>query len=216
MATFSSGMRRELADFEGLVFKTASMYERLLGYEREDLQQVLRLRVWIAIEAYDGDRSDQPLDKFVFGCVRNQIRDLVKSKTRKDRCHACNGSGCEVCAGRGRIVERESYIEDHTAAPNDRFEAAHLSHIEVHEHDEQVVLPIEVTSYEREVIGLLYVGYRQTEIADLLGCQRRDIERSVRIIRRKLADWHPGNESGEAEVIELEAHVRRALARAAA
>lgn len=190
----------DLAPYEGLVYKTAEMYERLLGYEREDLQQVLRLRVFIAIKAFDPRRSTIPIERFVFGAIRNQIKDLVKAKTRRDR--------------HGAQVYIEDYRSDYLGGST-AFDAEHLSTLDLHQRDESVILPETLTQDEREVIALLYVGYRQTEIAALLECQRRDIERRVRDIKRKLVDWQP-SASGDAEIIELESRVRRVLQRAAA
>jgi RNA polymerase sigma factor (sigma-70 family) len=198
----SSGMRVSDADlgrYKGLVYKTSQMYADLLGWEREDLQQVLLTRVWLAIAAYDPKRSALPEERFVFSCLRNQIKDMVKSKTRRDK--------------HGRQV----YIADLTSNGDqdfsDRFEFEHLS--ELPEEREALALPETLTPEEREVIALLYVGYRQTEIAIILTCQRRDIERRVRTIRRKLVDWRP-SATGDADIIELEARVRRVLQRAAA
>jgi hypothetical protein len=41
------------------------------------------------------------------------------------------------------------------------------------------------------VLCLLYRSYRQTEIARYLSVEKRDIEKAVRNIRTKMADWSP-------------------------
>jgi predicted DNA-binding protein (UPF0251 family) len=66
------------------------------------------------------------------------------------------------------------------------------------------------------VVAYLYLGYRQTEIATMMSCPRREIERRVRSIRRKMADWRPSLTMGNGEVVELEAQVKRGIRRVAA
>jgi hypothetical protein len=44
----STATEPDLGRYEGLVFRTATMYESRLGMEREDIQQVLRICVWRA------------------------------------------------------------------------------------------------------------------------------------------------------------------------
>jgi RNA polymerase sigma factor (sigma-70 family) len=222
-------MRKSWNDYEGLVCSTASMYQRLVGVELEDLQQILRVRVWRAIEAHDADRVNGPtLDSFVFTCVSNQVIDLMKAKLRREPCvcghgrirhehlKACGHRGCECSEYRGM---KTSYIEE--IAPDsslelpgarDRFEMAHLSEA-AYELDD-VALPTSLNVMERSIVGLLYVGYRQVEIAEMLGVQRRDVERGMRSLRAKLADWRP-SATGQGELIQLEVRVRRAVQRAA-
>jgi len=185
----STATEPDLGRYEGLVFRTATMYESRLGMEREDIQQVLRICVWRATSAYEVSRDDRrSIDTFVFWCVRNQIKDLVKSKVRRDR--------------HGRQV----YIEDLADEPS-------------HEEDSDpdgVPLPSSLSAVEREVVAYLYLGYRQTEIAVMIGCQRREVERRVRSIRHKMADWRPSLTMGNGEVVELEAQVKRGVRRVAA
>src|SRR4051794_1091609 len=187
-----NGNGGDIGHYEGLVFKTSVMYEGPLAMEREDIQQILRITVWRAITSYEPIRDERrSIETFVFWCVRNQIKDLVKSKTRRDR--------------HGRQV----YIEDLDGELGGRDDKRRG--------DDDVRLPDSLTAVEREVIGFLYLGYRQTEIAALLECPRREIERRVRMVRRKLADWRPASEpDAPAEVVELEAEVRRAVRRVAA
>jgi RNA polymerase sigma factor (sigma-70 family) len=178
-----------LGRYEGLVFRTSTMYEGRLGMEREDLQQILRLCVWRAATSYEVSRDERgSIDTFVFWCLRNQIKDLVKAKIRRDR--------------HGRQV----YIEDLDDELRQEDEAER----------DGVPLPKTLSGSEREVVAYLYLGYRQTEIATMMSCPRREIERRVRSIRRKMADWRPSLTMGNGEVVELEAQVKRGIRRVAA
>jgi predicted DNA-binding protein (UPF0251 family) len=50
------------------------------------------------------------------------------------------------------------------------------------------------------VLCLLYRDYRQSEVARELRIEKREVERAVRAIRTKFADWKP-SEVGERERI---------------
>lgn len=177
--------------FDGLVFSTAVMYERRLRLEREDLRQVLRFRVWIAIRAYDPEIQRASLESFVFTCVRNQIKDLVKARTRRDQ------------------LATEFYLEDALLDGGD-FEARHLATDIGEFFAEEVRLPSTLNTEELEVIGLLYVGYRkQAEIADVLGVRRSEVGRLLASVKVKMADWRPS--ASDAEILQLTFPVQQAL-----
>lgn len=162
-----------LRAFEGLVFRTAQMYERRLRVEREDLQQVLRIKVWMAIRAYDPRKSRTSLESFVFSCVRNQIKDLVKSRMRR------------VQHGVEYFID-DLFTEDWA---RERFEHAYLS---VDDEAEEVLIPSTLTRDERSMIGLLYVGFSQVEIAEIMEVPRNEVTQRMTSIREKMADWRPG------------------------
>jgi RNA polymerase sigma factor (sigma-70 family) len=179
-------MRAEkLRKYEGLVFSTARMYAGRLRVEEDDLQQVLRLRIWKALEAYDPRRSRVIEESFVFTCVRNQIKDLVKARIRRD--NAKPGWMPDEVPG-----IREVYIEDQQPG----WEIP----VEEQEGDE-VLLPSTLTANERQVVALLYVGFSQAEIAVLMTVPPREVWAHVRVIREKMADWRPT--SPDAQVVHL-------------
>jgi DNA-directed RNA polymerase specialized sigma subunit len=57
--------------------------------------------------------------------------------------------------------------------------------------DDDCVMPNTLTEDERHIVVMLYRDFRQTEIARLLGIDKRQMERAMRSIRAKLADWRP-------------------------
>lgn len=198
----------KLRRYEGLVFSTSRMYEGILRVEMEDLQQVLRLRVWLALEAFDPGRSAATEESFVFTCVRNQIKDLMKARRRRDS------------------LATEVYIEDVAPADHavefggirDRFEHKHLSDALDDVHADEVLLPATLVRAERHVIALLYVGYSQTEVAGLLNVPPREVWGHMTSIRRKMEDWRPNagtSMSQGAEIVQLASEAMDALAQAA-
>lgn len=164
----------DLEYYAGLVFKTSQMYERVLDMDREDIQQILQIKVWRSLEAFDATRSSVPVERYVFGCVRNQVKDLVKARFRRLKW----GS--------------ETYIEDEARNSDGSWKASfELEHLSVELELEEVGLPSTLTSDERHVVALLYVGYKQTEIAGLLEVDRRDVTRSLRSVRTKMDHLRP-------------------------
>jgi RNA polymerase sigma factor (sigma-70 family) len=174
----------ELAYYEGLVRKTASMYERIVEEEFDDLCQILRLKAWRALGTYDPTRSKLPVERYVFSCLRNQVKDLLKKKRRN-----------------------ELFIEDIVpATPNaeagdrgvlrDRFEAHYLIVREDQAYagvaTDTPLIPSTLTQGEREVMALLYLDYGQTEIALRLRMTKREVTAAVKALREKMADWNPG------------------------
>lgn len=157
----------------------------------EDIQQVLRIRAWKAIRAYNPEKArGMNRDRYVFMCVKDGSKDLGKRKRRG-----------------------ELFIED--VAPTsvtsdegvdtvtDRFHARYLStdHDQVFGEvdDGEIHLPNTLTSRERGVLGLMRDHYRQGEIAEMLGVSKREVESAVRGIRTKLADWRPSSQVSEDE-----------------
>jgi RNA polymerase sigma factor (sigma-70 family) len=179
----SSGVRRlphkdpsRVEFYEGLVRKTASIYTRYVEYEFDDVAAMLRIKVWQALEAYDPARSRMTVERYVFMCVKNKCKDLVDLRRRN-----------------------ELYIEDLTVADGqgnelrDAFESRYLSSSGDTEHVEAgtPVIPSTLTPVERDVLALLYLDYSQREAAAQLGIRRNEMERAVKAIRQKMADWRP-------------------------
>ena len=168
----------EVAYYEGLIRKTAAMYAPRIQDDYEDIVSVLRIKVWRALLAYDPERSSQRVEKFVFSCVTNQVKDLLKRKRRP-----------------------ETFIEDlrHTTRDGDdltdSFEHEHMAvdHDEVYADVERElpVIPSTLTAVERQVIVRLYRGDSHRAIALELGITRANMVDTMRSIRLKMADWRP-------------------------
>jgi DNA-directed RNA polymerase specialized sigma24 family protein len=113
-----------------------------------------------------------PRERYVFSCVKNQAKDLVNRERRN-----------------------ELYIEDLSADRRETFEGRYLHADETQTFglfdDGEVLLPSTLTELERQVIALLYLDYSQREAATHLGLKRNEMERTVRTIRQKMADWRP-------------------------
>lgn len=174
--------------YEGLVQSTSKMYSDLLRTEREDLEQVLRFRIWRALEAFTSTRwVEQPADakgrspreRFVFFCLRNQIKDLVKGRVRRDNSKPDWMDGI--------VGIREVHIERLSDAALDPYLAVQFED----RFDDEVLLPTTLSSDERQVVVLLYLEYTQVEIARLLRVRARDIGARMAAIRLKMADWRP-------------------------
>lgn len=161
--------------YEGLIFTTASMYAPQVEEEFDDICQLLRMKAWRALELFDPARSKMPVERYVFMCIKNRCKDLVTKHRRG-----------------------EVYIEDQRWADGDLdpFEARYLSA----DHDQTFgivdaglpLVPSTLTGIERQVVVLLYRDRTQAEIARTMGLRRSEMERTMRSIRAKMADWKPG------------------------
>lgn len=175
-----------LAHYEGLVFKTAQLTSPLVEDEFDDVRQIFRIKVFHALRRWDPERaSSRPdtrgltaRDRYVFSCVRNQAKDLIKKKRR----------------GLLSIDDLTDY--DNDAA--DRFAGKYLETTEAEVYalveEDKPLIPSTLTRQEVQVICLLYADYRQSEVADRLDVPKREVERLVREIRVKMADWSPEGE----------------------
>jgi RNA polymerase sigma factor (sigma-70 family) len=173
----------ELADVDispylGLIHATAARYEPILDDDLDDIKQVLALKVAQAIVAFNPRRTRLPLRNFVFSCVTNRVKDLLKEQSRRnDR------------RGGGQL-----YVED-IGATATVFEAAYLCvsqeivYAEVE--DDEVRLPSTLTALERKVIELLLLDYNQTEIAAELRVTRAAVRKAHASVQYKMADWRP-------------------------
>lgn len=173
-----------LAHYEGLVIRTSThrKYEGIKRWEREEVRQLLRIRVWKALLAWDpaeprtrqrlteGKTITQLRDAYVFGCVTNQMKDLLK----RDR-------------------ERDLLTED-LAESDPTFEARYL-HSEFEATTKAVVegplIPNTLTPDERLVLLCAYNGYNGPESAERLDMTRGQVAMHIREIREKMRDWKP-------------------------
>lgn len=152
----------EITFYEGLVRKTAGMIAPLVQEEYEDIAAILRIKVWRALEAYDPSRARQPVERYVFMCVTNQKKDLLKRKRR------------------------------HEVPLEDTYEVWVDPDVVFGEvEDVTPVIPSTLSGLERELIARLYVGYTERQAAQLLGLTRSQVERALDGVRVKMADWRP-------------------------
>lgn len=171
------------------------MYAPILkGWDFEDVCQVLRVKIWKALLAFEPDRYPRgrlgkARDSFIFGCVRNAVKDLVKRQREQAlfiEDVAPSPSVTHQVGGR---------TAGHESGPRDAFELRYLSAPSEESFgsiDEgHLVLPNTLTSDERRVLLHMYIGFSQTETAEELGIDRQKVISIVRLIRRKMADWRP-------------------------
>lgn len=165
----------QLKHYEGLIYSTAARYAPILDYDAEDVRQILRIKVWQAIEAYNARRGTKGLESFVFSCMRNRVKDLLKEQ---DRLNTRRNGG-------------QHYIEDFTDDFG-HFEGRYLTAdcSELHELEEaDLGLPSTLTEIEVRVVKLLVLDYRRSEIAVILGVSRQKVRAAHSQIRVKMADW---------------------------
>lgn len=170
----------DLQHYEGLIFATAARYAPILDYDVEDVRQILRIKVWQALEAYDESRGDKGLESFVFSCVKNRVKDLLKEQ---DRLNTRRNGG-------------QHYIEDFSDDFGN-FEGRYLAaeSEELRELEEaDLGLPSTLTEIEVCVVRLLVLDYRRSEIAVLLGVSRQKIRAAHAAVQVKMADWAPSSE----------------------
>lgn len=170
----------ELAAYEGLIHSTAARYAGYVDDDLDDIKQILRIKVWQALRAYDATRGTKPPESFVFACVRNRVKDLLKEQSRRNE----------------RRQGAQLYLEDtpgHVTA--DAFELHYMVEVEdtvyAEVEDEPVVPPSTLTELERDVLQLLLMDYGQTEIARELTVSRQRVKSAQAALKEKLADWSP-------------------------
>lgn len=169
----------EITYYEGLVRKTASIYAARIQEDYEDICSILRIKVWRALETYDPARSSQPVERYVFGCVTNQIKDLLKRKRRTEVFWLDMPNAQVEDDYRARFPTETALLQ--------------VSDEEVYAEVEREtpVIPSTLSRTEREVVLRLYVGLNQREVGSAVGLTRSEMERVVRSIRTKMADWRP-------------------------
>ncbi len=170
-----------IAEYEGLVYKTSEMFAAMVGLEREDMQQELRLKIVKAKRAFDPSRSKMSERAYVYSCVANFVKDLKKIAAR-------------------RSVMRVEHIEDHRdewagSLSAFEFQYAHVTEDQAFTVLGRFTMPATISDDERAICALAVLGYDQQEVADLLGRPRSYITTSMRNVRDKLADWKPPAEA---------------------
>jgi RNA polymerase sigma factor (sigma-70 family) len=169
-----------LRHYEGLVFRTAQLTCPLVDDDFDDVQQQLRIAVWKALLAWDPGRRVTTRDRYVFTCLKNRQKDLIKRRRRGE-------VSIEQLTVRetdnGQLKTRDSFDLEHLAAGPDEV----YRQVE----EQPPLVPSTLTGPELRVLCLLYADYRHAEVAVELGLTKRDVERTVRQIRVKMADWQP-------------------------
>lgn len=175
----------QLEFYEGLCRKTASMYEAFVEEEFDDLCQIFRLKAYRALGTFDASRSAMPVERYVFSCIRNQVKDVLKKERNVQR----------------RDGRSELFIEDITSGgettASDWFDAKYLSEREDQAFPldafDKPLIPSTLSHDEKSIVALLYVEWSQTEIALRLGLTKREVALGVKAIREKFEDWRPSN-----------------------
>lgn len=173
MARASSSTPTDISFYEGLCRKTASLYVGFVQEDYDDIVQVLRITVWRANVSYDRSRSKMTRERYIFMCVKNRCKDLVRKRHRP-----------------------EVFLEDlapHEDSPVEWMLQLATSHEQTFgDVEDELTMPSTLTATERHIIGLLYADRTQKETAAALGLTRAEMERAVKVIRQKMADWRPG------------------------
>lgn len=176
----------DVGPYEGLIHSTAARYEPYLDDELEDIAQLLRLKVWQARRSYDPALATQTEEGYVFSCVVNRVKDMLKAQSRLNK----------------RRQGGPLYIEDVAASSPAAFESKHFSTdgdpVADAVEEEKVKLPSTLTHVEHRVVVLLLLDLRQTEISVVLGIPRARVRAAHAAAREKLALTGPDQDPGQA------------------
>lgn len=169
----------DIGPYKGLIHSTAARYAPILDEDYEDVVQILALKVWQARCSFDQSRTTLPERNYVFSCVTNRVKDLLKAQSRLN--HSRGGA---------RI-----FIEDVDEDQMPWFEAKYLLCSEddalADVEDQLPPLPSTLTVTERQVVILLVLEYNQTEVQRMLGISRSRLRSVQGSVREKMADWRP-------------------------
>jgi RNA polymerase sigma factor (sigma-70 family) len=168
-------LEARIAAYEGLVYATAARYAPYLDDDLDDVAQVLRVKVWKSLVAFNPARHTVGEKSWVFSCIRNQVKDILKAQDRRNRAR----DGAQV------------FVEDVSEPLRDRI--LHVTADEVYEgvEDDELRLPSTLDAVEVRVVHLLLLDFSQTEIAGLLEMDRRRVRAAERSVQAKMADWRP-------------------------
>lgn len=159
--------------------KTAWMYYKHTEEDYEDVVQILHLKCWRALQTFDAERSAMPVERYVFSCMKNMCKDLLKKKKHYDH----------------YVEDMMVWTQTDMQNSSDGFHFRYLSsdHDQVFgEIDEgEPLIPSTLSTFEREVVCYLVSGYNQKEIADELDLDVALVRRAVKSVRVKMADWAP-------------------------
>lgn len=193
MATEVTGNPHSVSFYEGLIFVTTKRIEQYVELEPDDISQRLRIKVWRALERYDRKRSKMPIDRWVFQCLANEVKDILK-KRREYNLHIEDFTGQTYTNNRAAHTGEGGdgpYNADST-----KFTGRYLSVVEEDAFEEVLTDPNEpalpgLTPEEQTVAGLLIENFTQPEIAIELGIRLGQVRAYIAAIKLKLAEANP-------------------------
>lgn len=189
MSTKREPRDTEVEFYEGLIFTTTCRIQGVVKEEFEDIQQIFRMKVVMALRAFESTRSSMSRKAFVFACLMNQKKDLLK-RVKRD------------------VVSIESFMPNsHPDLFSSNFEARYLSIDDAFAEVEREVplIPSTLRASERHLLVLLYAGRKTMEIRRELGVNRMGLEQLTESLRIKMADWRPTEPSNDPERARLAA-----------
>lgn len=175
----------DIRPYEGLVFVTAQRFGGMIGVEQEDLQQILRLKIAQALLSYSPARSKLTVERYVFSCMRNKVKDLVRDQHARARW----GGEC--------FLEDMAPTDDRdTVRSRDHFEhtmgmAVTADEVFAATDEGSFKLPSTLTKHEADVLLLMVLDFNQREIAVRLGTTKGNVRRAHAALQIKMADWRP-------------------------
>lgn len=174
-------VRKEMdpASYEGLIFATAARYCDIVDDELEDIQQILRVKVWKALAAFNVSRDRLGVESFVFSCVRNQVKDILKAQNRRNKARG------------GRQIFIQETMDEMSAAFELRYLVTDAEQVYFCVEDEPVTLPSTLTEQEVTVVRLLLMERTQTEIAQTMHITRDRVRQLRASVQEKMMDWRP-------------------------
>lgn len=152
--------------YEGLIFTHALRIVGRVDDDLDDIRQTYRIKVWTALAAYDPTRCRTDVDRWVFFCLKNSEKDMLKRRRRPE-------------------------VSLEAADRGERWGAVDADVVYAQVEQDRPLLPSTLSGLELRAVVLLYRGYRQTEAARRLGIDARAMKRIVRSVRDKMADWKP-------------------------
>lgn len=185
--------KKTLNDYRGLIHKTASLNVASLDDEYDDVVQVLSIKVWRAIQSYDGARDrGKGIDSYVFACMTCAVIDLHRKRRRPESFieDLAPAETSEVGPGIFGSNSRDNFLLRNGLAETDTYRDVE---------DERPELPSTLTPFEAQVVTLLVEGYKQVEIRAMMGlpADSREVEKAVKAVRLKMADWRPASRPTE-------------------
>jgi hypothetical protein len=181
-------IEQAIRNYEGLIFSTAIIIaEKGVEIDVDDIRSMLRVKVWRTLLKFDASHeSGLARDNFVFGCLCNYKKDLLKRPRRfESSVEAMRAKYHGAFGSRGEAVERDG---------SNSFDLRYLSVDEDQVYagvGDDMPLPSTLTDLERHVVLMMYGDFTMREIDLATGFSRGKREQVVRSIRTKYLDWRP-------------------------
>ena len=172
--------------YEALVRKTALMIDGHVELDYDEICQRFRIKAWYALTKFEGKRdvNSVGVDRFVFACIQNEKKDILKKVRRNEAFIEDIAPGGDEGYGNGHITRQEFEAHYLQVTPDEAF----------HDVEEQLpFLPSPLTTQERQLVHFLYLDYDYGEISHMLAIPRKEVAPLVRGIREKMADWKPSS-----------------------